>query len=132
MTSDNLHLHVGGYRRKGDLSPRRQGAAYHPPAVLMYILRDVLVNGELFAPNADVAQPEHLRLQPNTPTPVWLVTTDDQCARAAEQAQFWTEWVVVPVRAGQPRPQGQPRGMILLVAMAVPHEPHMALYVLED
>ena len=32
MTLDGLHLHVGGYRRQGSLSPPTQGAAYHPLA----------------------------------------------------------------------------------------------------
>ena len=46
VTSDGLHLHVGGYRRHGSLSPAKQGAAYHPPAALLDILHDVLANAE--------------------------------------------------------------------------------------
>ena len=45
LTPDGLHLHVGGYRRRGSLSPPTQGAAYHPLAVLLYILRDLLAEG---------------------------------------------------------------------------------------
>ena len=40
VTPDGLHPHVGGYRRRGSLSFPTQGAAYHPPAALLYILRD--------------------------------------------------------------------------------------------
>ena len=132
VTPDGLPLHVGGYRRQCNLSPPTQGVAYHPPAALMYILRDVLVDGKHQAPNADVAWPEPLRARPHTLTPVWLVTTEDQCAQAAEQAQLWAEWVIVQVGAGQPRPRGLPRGSTLLVASAVPQDPHMAVHVLED
>ena len=46
VTSGGPKLHVGRYRRQGSLSPPTQGAAYHPPAALMYILRDVLADGE--------------------------------------------------------------------------------------
>ena len=60
VTPGGLHLHVGGYRRKGDLPPPTRGVAYHPPAALVYILRDVLVDGEHQAPNADVVWPEPL------------------------------------------------------------------------
>ena len=60
------------------------------------------------------------------------MTTDYQCTRAAEQAQLQTEWVVVQVGAGQPRPRGLPSGTALLVATEVPHDPHMAVHVLED
>ena len=63
---------------------------------------------------------------------MWLVTTDDQCTQAAEQAQLQAEWVVVQVGAGQPRPLGLPRGTALLVATEVPHDPHMAVHALED
>ena len=63
---------------------------------------------------------------------MWLVTTDDQCTRAAGQAQLQTEWVMVQVAAGQPRPRGLPRGTALLVATEVPHDPHMAVHALED
>ena len=78
VTPDGLHLHVGGYRRQGDLSPLTQGAAYHQPGALMHILRNVLLDGEHHATNADVVWPEPLRLRPHAPAPVWLVTTDDQ------------------------------------------------------
>ena len=132
MTSNGLHSHVGGYRRRGSLSPPTQGAAYHPLVALLYILRDALVDGEHQEPNADVAWPEPLRPRPHAPTPVWLVTTDDQCARATEQAQLWAEWVIVKVGAGQPRPCGLPRGTTLLVATEVPHDPHMAVDTLEE
>ena len=55
VTPDALHLHVGGYCCQGSLSPVTQGAAYHPPAALLYILRDLLTDGEHQAPNEDVA-----------------------------------------------------------------------------
>ena len=132
VTSDGLHLHVGGYRRPGSLSPPTQGAAYHPPAALLCILRDVLADGEQQEPNADVAWPKPLCPRPHAPTPVLLVTTDDQCARPTEQAQLQAEWVIVQVGAGQSRPRGLPRGTALLVAMEVPHDPHMAVHTLED
>ena len=132
VTPDCLHLHAGGYRRKGDPAPPTRGVAYQPPAALMYILQDVLVDGKHRVPNADVAWPEPLHPRPHALTPVWLVTTDDQCARAAEQAQLSNEWVVVQVGAGQPRPRGLPRDATLLVATGVPHDPHMALHALED
>ena len=111
---DGLHLHVGGYCRQGSLSLPTQGAAYHPLAALMYIRRDVLADGEHQAPNADMAWPELLRQRPHAPTQVWLVTTDDWCAQAAEQAQLRAEWVIVQVGA------------------AVPHDPHMAVHSLGD
>ena len=104
VTSDGLHLHVGGYRRRGSLSPPKPGAAYHPPAALLYVLRDVLADSQHQEPNADVAWPEPLRPRPHAPTPVWLVTTDDQCAQAASQARLRAEWVIVQVGAGEPRP----------------------------
>ena len=132
VTLDGLHLHVAGYRRRGGLSPPTRGAVYHPPAALMYILHDVLAESEHREPNADVAWPEPLRPRPHAPTPVWLVTTDDQCTRAAGQAQLQAEWVIVQVGAGQPRPPGLPRGTALLVATGVPHDPHMAVHALED
>ena len=50
VTPDALHLDVGGYRRRGGLSPPTRGAAYHPPAALMYILCDVLAENR--APRA--------------------------------------------------------------------------------
>ena len=130
--TDGLHLHVGGHRRRGGLSPPTRGAAYHPPAALMYILRDVLAESEHQEPNADVAWPEPLRPRPHAPTPLWLVTTDDQCTQAAGQAQLRAEWVIVQVGAGQPEHHGLPRGTALLVATGVPHDPHMALHALED
>ena len=132
MTPDGLHLHVGGYRRRGGLSPPTRGAVYHPPAALMYILHDVLAESEHREPNADVALPEPLRPWPHAPTPVWLVTTDDQCTQAAGQAQLQAQWVIVQMGAGQPRPPGLPRGTALLVATEVPHDPHMAVHALED
>ena len=132
VTPDGLHLHVGGYRRRDSLSPPTRGAAYHPPAALMYILRDVLAESEHQEPNADVAWPEPLRLRPHAPTPLWLVTTDDQCTQATGQAQLRAEWVIVQVGAGQPEPRGLPRGTALLVATGVPHDPHMAVHALED
>ena len=132
VTSDGLHLHVGGYRRQGSLSPPMQGAAYHPLAALLYILREVLADSEHQEPRADVAWPEHLRLRPHAPTPVLLVTADDQCARATEQAQLRAEWVIVQVAEGQPRPRGLPRGTALLVATEVRHDAHMAMHTLED
>ena len=82
VTPDGLHLHVGGYRRQGGLSPPTRGATYHPPAALMYIFHDVLAESEHREPNADVAWPEPLRPRGRAPAPVWLVTTDDQCTRA--------------------------------------------------
>ena len=54
----------------------------------MYILRDVLLDGEHRAPNADVAWPEPLRPRPHALTLVWLLTRDDQCTQASEQAQL--------------------------------------------
>ena len=132
VTPDGLHLHVGGYHRRGGLSPPTRGAAYHPPAALMYILHNVLAESEHREPNADVAWPEPLRPQPHEPTLLWFVTTDDQCTRAAGQAQLQAEWVILQVRAGQPRPRGLPRGTALLVATGVPHDPHMAVHALED
>ena len=132
VTPDGLHLHVGGYRRQGSLSPPTQGPAYHPPAALMYILHDVLAEGGHPEPNADVAWPEPLCPRLHAPTPVWLVTTHDQCTRATEQAQLQTEWVTVQVGAGQPRPRGLPRGTALLVATEMPHDPQMAVHARED
>ena len=70
VTPDGLHLHVGGYRRRNGLSPPTRGAAYHPPAALMYILRDVLAESEHQEPNADVAWPEPLRPRPHAPMPL--------------------------------------------------------------
>ena len=98
----------------------------------MYILRDVLAESEHQEPNADVAWPEPLRPRPHSPTPLWLVTTDDQCTQATGQAQLRAEWVIVQVGAGQPEPRGLPRGTALLVATGVPHDPHMAVHALED
>ena len=132
VTPDGLHLQVGGWRRRGGLSPPTRGAAYHPPAALMYILHDVLAESEHREPNAHVAWPEPLRPRPHAPTPVWLVTTDDQGTRAPGQAQLKAEWVIVQVEAGQPRPRGLRRGTALLVATGVPHDPHIAVHALED
>ena len=58
------------------------------------------------------------------------LTMDDQCARATKQAQLRTEWVMVQVGEGQPRPPGLPRGTTLLVATEVPHDQHMAVHTL--
>ena len=79
-----------------------------------------------------MAWPKPLCPRPHAPTPVWWVTTDDQCTRATEQAQLQTEWVIVQVGAGQLRPRGLPRSTALLVATEVPHDPHMAVHALED
>ena len=79
-----------------------------------------------------MAWPEPLRPRPHAPTPLWLVTTDDQCTQATGQAQLRAEWVIVQVGAGQPEPRGLPRGTALLVATGVPHDPHMAVHALED
>ena len=128
MTPDILHLHVGGYRRRGGLSPPTWGAAYHPPAALMYILHDVLAESEHQEPNADVAWPGPLRPRPHAPTLLWLVTTDDQGTQAAGQAQLRAEWVMVQVGAGQPKPRGLPPSTALLVATGVLHDPHMAVH----
>ena len=84
------------------------------------------------APNADVAAAEPLRPQRHGPTLVWLVTTDNQCARATEQAQLRTWWDIVQLVAGQFRPREVPHGTGLLVATRVPHDPHMAVHTLED
>ena len=64
---------------------------------------------------------EPLCPRPHALTPVWLVTTDDQCTRATEQAQLQTECVILQVGAGQPG-----------LATEVPHYPHMAVHALED
>ena len=98
----------------------------------MYILRDVLAESEHQEPSADVACPEPLRPGPHAPTPLWLVTTNDQCTQGAGQAQLRAEWVIVQVGAGQPEPRGLPRGTALLVATGVPHDPDMAVHALED
>ena len=108
MTPDGLPHHVGGYRRKGDLSSPTQGGACHSPAALMYVLRNVLVDGEHQAQKADVAWPEPLRPRPHTPTLVWLVMTDNLCAQRAEQAQLWAEWVVVQEGRASPGPANYP------------------------
>ena len=88
--------------------PPHAGAAYHPPAALMYILRDVLAESEHQEPNADVAWPEPLRPRPHAPMPLWLVTTDDQCTQAARQAQLRAEWVIVQVGQASPNPWTPP------------------------
>ena len=132
VTPGGLHLHLGGYGRRDSLSPPTQGAAYNPPMALLYILRDVLADGEHQESNADVAWPEPLCSRPHAPTRIWIMTTDDQCAGAAEQAQPQAEWVIVQVGAGKPRPRGLPRCTALLVATEVPHDPHMALHTLGD
>ena len=76
--------------------------------------------------------PEPLCPRPHEPTPVWLVTTDDQCTRATGQAELKTECVIVQVGAGQPRPRGLPCGTTLLVVTKVPHDPQVAVHALED
>ena len=126
VTPDGLHFHVGGYRHQGSLSSPTQGAAYNPTAALLYILSDVLADSEHQEPNADVAWPQPLRPQPHAPTPLWLVTTDNQGARATEQAQLRAQWVIVQLGGGQPRLRRLPRRTTLLVATEVPHDPHMA------
>ena len=63
---------------------------------------------------------------------MWLVTTDDRCAWATEQAQLTTEWVIVQFGEVQPRLRGLPRGTTLLVATEVLHDAHMAVHTLED
>ena len=130
VTLDGLHLNVGGYRRKSDEAPPARGVAYNPRAALIYIIWDVPVNGERQAPDADVAWPEPLHVWPQALTAMWLVTTDDQCARAARQAQLSIKWVVVQVRAGQPRLQGLHRNATLLLATGVPHDANMVLHAL--
>ena len=79
-----------------------------------------------------MALPQLLCPRPHAPRPVWLVTTDDQCTRATEQAQLQTDWVIVQVGEGQPRPRGLPRDTALLVVTEVPHDPHMEVHALED
>ena len=66
VTPGGLHLHVGGYRRRGSLFPPTQGAVYHPSAALLYILRDVLVAREHQEPNGNVAWPEPLCPRPTS------------------------------------------------------------------
>ena len=108
VTLDSLYPHMGRYCRKGVLSSPTQGAAYHPPAALMYILRDVLVDGKNHALDADATWPELLRPRPRAPTLVWLVTTDAQCTQAAQQAQLWANrWWYRWGRAS-PGPGGYP------------------------
>ena len=98
----------------------------------MYILHDVLAESVHREPNPDVAWPEPLCPRPHAPTPVWLVTKDNECTQAAGQAQLQAELVIVQVGAGQPRPRGLPRGTALPVATEMPHDPHMAVHALED
>ena len=87
MTLNGVQLQVGGYRRTGVPAPPTGEVAHHAQSVLMHLLRDVLADGEHQAPNADVAWAEPLRATPQKPTPVSLMTTDGQCAPAAEEAQ---------------------------------------------
>ena len=61
MTPDGLHLHVRSYDGKDNLSPPARGVAYHPRAALMYVPRNVLVDGAHQASDADVVWPEPLR-----------------------------------------------------------------------
>ena len=65
VTLDGLHLGVVGYHCQGSLPPPTHGPSYHPQAAVLYILRDVLGDGEHQAPNADVAWP---RLYTHGPT----------------------------------------------------------------
>ena len=96
VTPDGLNFHVGGYCGTGKLTPPPpQEGAGAPPAALMYILCDVPVHGAHQAPNADLLLPQVLRPLPHEFTPGWLVTTDEQCAQAAEQAPLWNDWVVL-------------------------------------
>ena len=132
VSPGGLHLRIGGYRHQGSLPPPTQGAAYHPPAARLYVLRDVLADGEQQEPKADVTWPEPLCPQPHAPRPIWLLDTDDQCARATEQAQLLAELVIVQVGAGQPRPCGFPRGTALLVTTRLLQDPHIAPHTLED
>ena len=67
VTPDGLHLHVGGYRRRDGLSPPTRGAAYHPPAALMYILSDVLAESEHQEPTGH-GTPPWTREEPRTHT----------------------------------------------------------------
>ena len=84
----------------------------------MYIIPDVLVDRAHQAPNADLPWPEPLCPRPRVPTTVCLVTTDEQCAQAAEQTPLWNVWVVPQVGLDQSWPQGLPSGATLLVATA--------------
>ena len=60
------------------------------------------------------------------------MTTEDQCTQAKKQAQLQTEWEIVQLGAGQPRPRGLPHDTTLLVVTEVPHDPHMAVHALGD
>ena len=100
VTLDGLHLHVGGYCCQGSLSPPAQRAAYHPLAALLYVLREILPDVEHQEPNADVGWHEPLYPRPHAPTPIWLVATDDECAKGTEQAQFLAAWVIVQAGGG--------------------------------
>ena len=132
ITPDGLHLHLGGHCRKGDLSASHAGGGV-PPAGCPHV-HPPRCDGQWRTPGAQRGRgvPEPLRPRPHAPTPVWLVTSDNQCTQAAEQPQLWAQWVVVQGGAGQLRPRGLPRGSSLLVATAVPHDPLMALHALED
>ena len=122
-TADGVHLHVGGYRRKGDLTPPTEGTAYHPPAAVMFILRDALVAGEHREPNANAVWPTLLRPRPHVPTPVWLVSTEQQCEQAVAQAQHLPEWVLVQHGTGPHTARGLPREHRLLLATGPPMIP---------
>ena len=108
------------------------GVAYHRPGALMYILRDVLANGEHRTPNADAVCPEPLCLRPRAPTPVWFVATDVQCALSAEQTPRSSELIVVQMGAENPVTRGLPRNRNPLTAPGVPHSPQMVLHALDD
>ena len=101
LTPNGLHLNVGGFPCKGDPTPPQKGL--HPTRRRPYFtFSATLVDGVHQEPNADVTWPESMRAQPQAPMPVWLVTTDEHCAQAAEQSLLWNGWVVLQVGAGQP------------------------------
>ena len=119
MTPDGLHLHLGGYGRKVNPTPPTRGVADHQPTSLMYIFCDLFVDVQHQEPNANLAWPEPLQPRHDAPTPVWLVTTDNQCAKAVEHAPLSNEWGVVLVAAGQRVPQGLRRDPAVIEASRV-------------
>ena len=70
-------------------------------------------------PNTNLAWPEPLQPRYHAPTPVWLVTTDDQCAKAVEHAPHSDEWGVVLVGAGRPVSRGLRRDPAVIEASRV-------------
>ena len=132
MTPDGLHLHLGGYGRKVNPAPPGRGVVYHQPTALMYIFCDLFVGVHHQEPKANLAWPEPLQPRHHVPTPVWLVTTDDQFAKAMEHAPLSDEWGVVLVGAGRPVPRGLRRNPAVIVASRVPHDQHMACHNLHD